>query len=261
VLLEEFKRVAILVEITGGEALVSRVEGGEELLALDNLKDVLPLTLSGVNTGGVVSAHVEHHHGVVSGVLEILLHALEVETLGSRVIVSVVLPLVADKIGDGSMNGPGRVGDKEIDILVGVPLAEEGEAEAKGTSSRDGLRASDSVLSERTAVSTIGKLEALLDVGVDTLDGGVLVVHSALQDDLFGTLNARKDKRLAVIVSVGTHAQEDLLGVFILLESVVQAEDGVCGGGSEGTPVGESGSALADQLTVCTLDEASEHLD
>jgi len=261
VLLEKLERVAVLVEVTGCETLVSRVESGKELLSLDNLKDFLPLTLSWVNTGWVVGADVEHDDRVVSGSLEVFFHALEVETLGAWVVVSVVLPLVTNKVGDSSMNGPGRVWDKEIDVLVGVPLAEECETETERACSGDGLAAGDSVLSKSSAVSTVGELEALLDVGVDTLDRGVLVIHVAFEDELFSTLDAREDKRLAIVVSVGTHTEENLLGVRILLEGVVETEDGVSGGSGQSTPVGESSSALADNVAVSTLDEASEHLD
>lgn len=258
-LLEQLEGVAILLEVTGGEALVSRVEGGEKLLALYDFENLFPLTFSWVDTGGVVSANVEHHDGVVLGVVKILLEALEVETLGARVIVSVVLPLVTTEIRDSSMDGPGGVGDKEIDILVGIPLAEEGESETEGSSSRDGLATSDSVLSKGLAVSTVSELEALLDIGVDTLDGGVLVIHVTLEDNFLSAPNAGKDERLAIIVSVGSHTEENLLGVSVLLEGVVESENGICGGTGQTSPSGEAGSALANNLTVCTLDEASEH--
>jgi hypothetical protein len=56
VLREELKREAILFEVTAGKALISTVECSEELLALDDLEDFLPLGRCGVNTGWVVGA-------------------------------------------------------------------------------------------------------------------------------------------------------------------------------------------------------------
>ena len=131
VLLEELEGVAVFLEVTRSEALVGRVESGEHLLSLDDLKDFLPLGISGVDTSRVVGTHVEHDDGVVLSSIEILLQAFEIKSLGLGVIVAVVLPVVTNEIGDGPVDGPGRVGDQEVDILVRVPLAEEGETKTE----------------------------------------------------------------------------------------------------------------------------------
>ena len=73
VLLEELERVGISLKISRGESLVSRVEGREELLSLDDLKDLLPLGISWVDTSWVVGTDMEHDKGVVLGSVEILL--------------------------------------------------------------------------------------------------------------------------------------------------------------------------------------------
>ena len=176
-----------------------------------------------------MGADVEHDDGVVLASVQVLLHALEVQTFGLSVVVAAVLPLVANKVGDSSVDGPGLVGDEEVDVLVWVPLREESETKAESSSSRDGLGSSDSVLLAGAAALTVGKGEALLDVGVDTLDGSVLVIHVALKDELFGAPDARENEWLAVIVSVGSHAQKDLLRAGLLLEGIVETEDGIRG--------------------------------
>ena len=232
-LLEKLERVAVLLEVTRGEALVGTIEGGEELLSLDNLEDLLPLGLSGVDSSWVVGTDVEHDNGVILSGVKIFLQALEVEALGLLAVVAVILPFVADEVSDRSMDGPGRVGDKEVDVLVGVPLREESETEAESTSARDRLGTSDSALLTGTTVLTVGKSEALLDVRVDTVDGSVLVIHVALKDELLGALDARKDEWLAFVISVGSHAEEDLLGAGLLLEGVVETENRVCGSGGQ----------------------------
>ena len=58
VLGEEFEREAILLEVTTGKALISTVKCSEELFALDDLENFLPLGRCGVNTGWVVGADV-----------------------------------------------------------------------------------------------------------------------------------------------------------------------------------------------------------
>ena len=132
VLREEFEREAILLEVTAGKALISTVKCSEHLFALDDLENFLPLGRCGVNTGWVVSADMEHDKGVVLSVVEVFLKAIEVEALCGWVIVAIVGPvLIADNISDGSVNGPGRVGDKEVNVLVRVPRGEELKAEAE----------------------------------------------------------------------------------------------------------------------------------
>ena len=217
------------------------------------------MSLSWVDSSGVMGAYVEHDNGVVLASVQVLLHALKVQTFSLSIVIAAVLPLVANKVGDGSVNGPSLVGDQEVNVLVRVPLGEESETKAESSSSRDGLGSSDSVLLAGAAVLAIGKSQALLDVGVDTLDGSVLVIHVALKDELFSAPHARENEWLTVIVSVGSHAQEDLLGAGLLLEGIVETEDGIRGSGSQARPGREASCALADKLTVGTLDEASEH--
>lgn len=124
----------------------------------------MPLGLSGVDSCWVVGADVEHDNRVVLGSVEVSLHAFKVQALGLLAIVAVVLPLVANEVSNCSMNGPRRVGNQEIDVLVWVPLREESETEAKSTGTRDGLGACDSALLASTAIFTIGQSEALIDI-------------------------------------------------------------------------------------------------
>lgn len=230
---EQLQRVAVLLEITRGESLVGTIESREELLALDDFENFLPLGVCGINSGGVVSTDVEHDDGVVLGVVKILLEAIEVEALGFLAVVAVVLPLVTNEVGNGSVDGPCGVGNQEVDILVGVPLGEEGETEAKSSCARDRLGTGNSVFLAGLVILTVSEGEALIDVGLDTMDGSVLVIHAALENDLLSASDAREDEWLVVIISVGSHAQEDLLGVGLLLVGIVEAENGICGGRSQ----------------------------
>jgi hypothetical protein len=59
VISEKSKRVSILLKVSRSESLISGIEEDEELLSLDEIMNLVPLFLSRVATGGVVSANVE----------------------------------------------------------------------------------------------------------------------------------------------------------------------------------------------------------
>lgn len=61
--------IGILVSGAGGETLVGHVEEGKVASLLDNLGKLVPLSLGGVDTGGVVSASVHQDDGSLGGVL------------------------------------------------------------------------------------------------------------------------------------------------------------------------------------------------
>jgi len=236
VLLEESEGVGISLEITGGEALVSGIETGEEVLSLNNFENLLPLLLVGVNTGRVVRADVEHDEGVILAVVQVFAETIEVESLGLFVEVSVGLVVVSNELSKSSVDGPGLGGDHDINVLVRVPVGEEGETESERSSSGDGLGSSNSVLLKGDGVGSEGELLRSGDERVNTLDSSVLVIHIVGEDSLFSDSNARQDVRLVVVISVGSHTEEDLLVVSVLLELVVETEDRVSGSVGEGSP-------------------------
>jgi len=217
---EESKRVGILLEVTGGEALVGRVEGNEVVLALDNVENVVPLLVGGVNTSGVVGAHVHEEDGAVLGVLQVLLEACVVEALGLGVVVSVFLELSADEADETLVKGPGGGGHVDGGVL-GVPVVKELHAESEGASSGDGLSGGNTAFLKSLVVSTVSEGHALGDVGVNTLDTSVLVVHVQVENSLFGLADTVEDEGLALIATVNAHTQEVLVGVGVLLESIV----------------------------------------
>jgi hypothetical protein len=236
VLLEESEGVGISLEVTGGESLVSGIEGREEVLSLHNFQNFLPLLLVGVDTSRVVRADVEHDEGVVLAVVQIFAETIEIESLGLGVEVSVGLVVVANELSKSSVDGPGLGGNHDINVLVGVPVGEEGKTESERSSSRDRLSSSNSVLLEGLRVLSESELLGLVDEGVNTLDSSVLVIHVVGEDSLLSDSNARQDVRLVVVVSVGSHTEEDLLLVGVLLELIVETENGVSGGIGERSP-------------------------
>jgi len=93
------------------------------------------LGIGWVNTSWVVGTDMEHNKRMVLGSIKVLLHAVEVKTLGTWVVVSVSLWLVVDKSSNGVVNWPGWLWNKNIDVLVWVPLGEESESESERSSS------------------------------------------------------------------------------------------------------------------------------
>lgn len=62
--------------------------------------------LGWVNSSWVVGAHMEHDEGVVLGIADVFLHSIEVESLGSWVVVSVLLWSLSEKSVDGVVDWP-----------------------------------------------------------------------------------------------------------------------------------------------------------
>ena len=224
---EESERVSIGLEITRGKALVGTVEGREVILSLNDIQDLLPLFLGGITSCRIVSADMEDDDRLVIGLLEVLKHTVEVESLLTRVIVSVLLNLESSFVGDTNMSGPGRIGNVDLGRLVGVPLSEELETNPQRSSTGDGLARDDSIVLDDSAVGAIGKLGTLLSVARNTINTSVLVIHSLLKNCFLSLFDAIKDVRLAIVISVGTHTKENLSGVGVLLESIIETEDGI----------------------------------
>mmetsp|Transcript_21153 Transcript_21153/g.42679 ORF Transcript_21153/g.42679 Transcript_21153/m.42679 type:complete len:395 (+) Transcript_21153:312-1496(+) len=76
---EEADGAGVPVEISGGEALIGVVEEGLKFVGLHDLRDFLPLLRGGVDAGGVVRAHVQHHRGPLRSSPQVLQHTLEVQ--------------------------------------------------------------------------------------------------------------------------------------------------------------------------------------
>lgn len=67
VLDELAESIGILVSVSRGETLVGHVEEGKVASILDNLRELIPLSLAGVDTGRVVSAGVQQDDRTLGG--------------------------------------------------------------------------------------------------------------------------------------------------------------------------------------------------
>lgn len=136
---------SILSKVTRGKTLVSAVEEGEVVLLAHKGSNLLPLLLSGINTSGVVRASMENEDGALRSILESGLQAIEIEALGVFVEVGVCGNVEADILEDLVVVDPGRVGD--IDgPAASEELGKEESSQVHGTSARDGLKGSNTLL-------------------------------------------------------------------------------------------------------------------
>ena len=99
-------RGSIPVQITGSKSLVSRVKEGIVLLPQEDLEQLVPLLLRGVDPGRVVGASVYKEDGSLWGVFEIGNVSFKVQSNCLLVVVSVVRDLVASRGDDGMVIGP-----------------------------------------------------------------------------------------------------------------------------------------------------------
>lgn len=143
----------VLVGVATGKALVGHVEERKVILLLDDIRDLLPLLLAGVDTSRVVSTSVEEEGAAVRSSLHIGEKTLKVKTNGVLVVVAVLLDLKTGVVEDGLVVSPRGSGNVDL-LLAGEKLGEESSADTESTSAGDGLGDDDTV--EGGAVSTVG---------------------------------------------------------------------------------------------------------
>lgn len=194
---------SIFVGVTGSESLVSHVEESVVLSILDGLGDLLPLLDSWVDASWVVCASVEEEDGSLLSTLDIGNHALEVETNGVLVVVSVLGYLESGVGEDGTVVGPGWVWDVDL-LCAWVPFGEELSTDAESASAGDGLGDDEAV--ESGGALTVGEDGGSLGELWDTGDAGVLLVHLSLDDLILSGANRWENVWLSGIVTVCANA-------------------------------------------------------
>ena len=86
---EVSEALTILVEVASHETLVGSVKEWIQTVCLAHSCDLLPLVKSWINASWIVGASVEQDAGAWRGVLQVFDHAVEIETLGLLVEVTV----------------------------------------------------------------------------------------------------------------------------------------------------------------------------
>lgn len=200
---EEAEAISILVEGSGGEALVGSVEEGVESVLAADISNSVPLLLSWVNTSWVVSAGVEKHDGAWLGILEVLNHTFNIETSGLLVEVAVLSDREASGSEDGVMVAPGWVADIESAWLE---FLEEVRDDAEGASSGKSLHGGNT---STVDVSVLPAEQNLAGTSVELLESvnwKILLVQFVIGDDLSLDLAHNwENEWLSVVVAVGTN--------------------------------------------------------
>jgi len=208
--------------------LVSSVEEGVESVLAADISNSMPLLLSWVNTGWVVSAGVEKHDGAWLGILEVLNHTLNIETSSLLVEVAVLSHREAGSGEDGVMVAPGWVADIESAWLE---FLEEVRDDAEGTSSGKGLYGSNT---STVDVLVLPAEEDLAGTSVELLESvnwKILLVQFVIGADLSLDLAHNwENEWLSVVVAVSANTQVNLLWVLVDLETSRQTEDWVSWG-------------------------------
>lgn len=164
-LLPELDAEVVLLEVTAGESLVSHVEEGKVVLLGDQISDVLPLLRSGVDSGGVMSTGVEHEDRSLRCLLDGGAQALEVEALGLWIIVWEGCVFDTVSVEEGIVDGPGRAGHVNGEVLDGVELLQELGTDEDGTAARKSLGTADSLFGDGLGTLSVANLGSQFDLG------------------------------------------------------------------------------------------------
>lgn len=237
--------VGIPVAVTRSKALVGHVEEREQSTLLDDLANLLPLLVGGVDTGGVVSTGVQQDGGAWLGGLEIGDQAVKVEANVLGIVIAVLGGLNAGSSEHCLVVCPSGSGKE--DLLGREELGEELSSDPQRTSTGDGLGGGDAALLERSGVLSISEGDSCLNKGGNTSDSGVFLVQFFGSDLLFGLTNRFQHVRLAIVVAVGTHPEVDLVRRLILLEGLGDTENSIWGTLRDVSPGRSQASGHADR--------------
>lgn len=221
-------RPRVIVGGTGGKTLVGRVKEGEQALLLTEVSDCSPLIAVGIEAGRIVGAGVQEDHiaGLSFG-LEGSHHAIEVQGAIGRVIVRVGLDIDTREFPDGHMVGPGRIGQPDV-LWLRMSL-EEQSADVVGAGAGDSLHRGDSALGFWGAIlsKTEHQIARDLKKGNVSFDGGIFMAEDVVfrQELFLGFLDDGERPGLAIVGSVDTHTQVDLVRIRIFGVGAVQSED------------------------------------
>lgn len=222
-------RPGVLLERPRCETLVGRVEEGEDLFALAEVGNGLPLLLVGIKAGGVMCAGVEEDDIALLRLgLQGRHHTVEVKGAGRGVVVRVGLAGDACEFPDGHVVGPGWVGEPDLSGLH-VGCQEQG-SEVVCAGACDGLDGTNAALVLLCCVLAIKPehyVPSQLEEGNVAFDGGVLVSGKTVfgKQLLLGFAHAWKRPWLAVVGAVDANSQADLLRERIRGIRAIQGED------------------------------------
>mmetsp|Transcript_21970 Transcript_21970/g.86250 ORF Transcript_21970/g.86250 Transcript_21970/m.86250 type:complete len:246 (-) Transcript_21970:313-1050(-) len=169
------------------------------------------------------------HHAARRQGLEGGEQRVEAHAAGGRVVVGIGFAAVARALEHGAVVVPGRVG--QVDAAVGEIALQEVRADleaAAGTHALDGGDAAG--LQRRVLGAEQQALHGAAEVG-GAFHRQVGPRAGRLDDGQFGRAHRGQHGNAAVVVEIDADGQVDLAGAGVLLEGLVEAQDGITGVG------------------------------
>src|SRR5690606_13781242 len=186
---------------------------------------LLPLLGCGVYARGVVAAGVQDHDGAGRKLIQVVDHALEIQAMGSGVIIPISIDGEARALEEGTVVFPARVADDYL--CSGLEPLQEVGTNLQGASATKRLRSQNAAGSEqRTAFAQQQTLRARV-VGLDAFDGQVAAWSGCLNTRDLCLVNRLKERNTAFVVVIDPYAEVHLArtGVGIIL--FVKTQNGV----------------------------------
>ena len=119
---------------------------------------------------------------------------------------------------------PGGV--RDVYALVALNVPQEIANQTKRTCSRKSLAHSNSVLLNSGTVRSIHKLGSKsIEIG-EALNGRVLMITLS-SDASLSLCNTRKNHRLSIVITVGTHSKRNLTRILVSLKHLVQTKNSI----------------------------------
>ena len=195
--------VGIIINGTRGITQVGGIHDDGTLVLLAEARNLVPLSMSGIHTGGVVGADVEEEGRVLRSRANGILDGFEVQ--GDAVIVQIGVGVSdgAALLEEGKVSAPSGIGNVQFADALG--LSEELTEHLESAGSGDTLTNGDTILKNGLAVSSKSELDAEVCELWNTAEGRIFVVVLSIDSSLSFT-DSLEDVGLSVLITVGADA-------------------------------------------------------
>ena len=206
-------------------ALVGQVQVGQQAAGLEHRDQLLPLGRGQVDAGGVVAASMHQHHAAARQLLQRFQHLAELHAAGGGVVVRVGVHRQAAAFEHRAVVVPGGVA--HVHLRIGQPALDEVAAHLQAAAAAHGLQRGDAAAGHRLMVGAEQQRLHALAAGGQAFHRQVGLGAAFVDQLLLGLAHAVQHRNAAGVVEVDADRQIRLVGARVLLEGVVQAQDGV----------------------------------
>ena len=216
----------ISINVSWSKSLISHVKEGEKPLWFDNVGDLLPLLGFWINSSRVVSTGMKKDNRSFRYLREIFQSSLEVKSTGLGFVVSILLDSKTCSGKERNMITPRWV--RHPDFFGSFSeFTQVKSSDCKRSCSWNSLDSDIKTILNDGAVVSKGKVCSSLRKLRNTTDRQVFLVHSGLKYPLLCFSDWRKNIGFAIIISVCSNTQRDLLGIRVLFEGFCYSKNGI----------------------------------